>query len=59
MGRGAIVLPVHDRFIDRTATLHTTKSGEKRLVPLSPMAIETLSLMERNAPSVLSVERQE
>jgi integrase len=33
----------------RTATLHTTKNGERRIVPLSTQAVTTLSVVDRDA----------
>jgi integrase len=38
----------------RTAALPMTKNGERRVVPLSPVAMDTLSRLERNAPRVFS-----
>jgi integrase len=36
----------------RTATLPLTKNGDKRVVPLSPVAIATLDKLPKNAPRV-------
>lgn len=41
-------------FVERTATLSLTKNGEKRIVPLSPVALETLERMERKTERVFS-----
>jgi integrase len=38
----------------RTATLPLTKNGEKRIVPLSPVALQTLATMDRNGERVFS-----
>ncbi len=38
----------------RTATLPLTKNGEKRMVPLSPVALATLGAMKRQGERVFS-----
>ncbi len=51
------LLSLEWRLIDveqRTATLPFTKNGEKRIVPLSPTALQTLATMDRNAERVFS-----
>jgi integrase len=41
-------------FEQRTATLPLTKNGEKRIVPLSPVALQTLTTMQRNGERVFN-----
>ncbi len=41
-------------FNQRTATLPLTKNGEKRMVPLSPIALATLGAMQRQGERVFS-----
>jgi integrase len=51
------LLSLEWRLIDaeqRTATLPMTKNGEKRIVPLSSLAMVTLSGMKQSAPRVFS-----
>jgi integrase len=55
------LLSLEWRLIDveqRTATLPLTKNGEKRIVPLSPTALQTLAKMDRNGERVFSQWKQ-